>query len=88
MSISQRKRVVKVGRDGDFPEEMTCAHSEGRVNIFQTWKILGGEGSIINSKTCSDPMGRGGGREQWCMDGRLREIGIKGATSLYRRAES
>lgn len=88
MSISQRKCVVKVGWDGDFPEEVTFAHSEGRVNIFQTWKIMGGEGSIINNKTCSDPMGRGGGSEQWCIDGSLREIVIEGATSLYRRATS
>lgn len=78
----------KWGWGGGFTEEMTFAQSEGRVNICQTWKVMEEEGSIKNSNTCSDPVGIAGRSEQWCMDGRLRKIVIKGATSLYRRARS
>lgn len=53
------KENVQKKWDGDFPEEMTFAQSEGRVNTCQTWKIMEEERSIINSETCSDPMGRG-----------------------------
>ena len=62
--------MEKQGWGEDFPGEVTFAPSEGRVNICQTWTIIGEKGSL-NGKTCSDPVGKEASK-QWCMVGRLR----------------
>lgn len=47
---------------------------------------MGEEGSL-NGKTCRDPMGREES-EEWCMDGMLTRMVIKGTTFLHRRVKS
>lgn len=78
----------KWGWGGGFIEEMIFVQFEGRVNICQIWKVMEEEGSIKNSNICSDLVGIVGRSEQWCMDGRLRKIVIKGVIFSYRRVRS